>query len=53
MSQILIDEDNNNWNVKLKIIGGKLFAFEQVDLFPEPYEIDLDKDRIDVFLKGV
>jgi len=50
--QILIDEDGNNWNVKLKIIDGKLFAFEQTDLYPEPYEVDLNKDRIDVTLKG-
>ena len=50
MSQILIDEDGNNWNVKFEIHKGKLFAREMTDGFPELMEVDLSKDRIDVFL---
>lgn len=49
--QILIDEDNNNWNVELKIENGKLFAYSTFDPDAEPYEIDLNRDRIDITLK--
>lgn len=51
MSQILIDEDGNNWNVDLEIHDGKLYGRQTADVGAELYEVDLKKDRIDVFLR--
>ena len=51
MSQVLIDEDENNWNVKLLIKDGKLFAQNESDPTAELYEINLNRDRINIQLK--
>jgi len=46
--QVFIDEDNNVWNVKLKIKNNKLIMYSTAYTDFEPLEVDLINDNITI-----